>query len=82
MKRLLHRYIRRLINWLNTPSDEEVVAAAKERRMARLSYDLGAPPNALRYRGLSDAELQQAASEIGTMIDERGYPPKSAAARV
>jgi hypothetical protein len=30
MKRLLHRYIRRFIRWIDTPSDEEMAARRRE----------------------------------------------------
>lgn len=76
MKRLIHRHVRRLINWLNTPSDEELREDAAERRLARLSWNLGSD---FRHRGdelfgkMSIEELDQVADDI-KLIAARGSP--------
>lgn len=78
MTRVIHRYIRRLIAWLNTPSDEEQAAADRDRRMARLSWCINAPPRPEYYAARSAAELDEMAADVQAMIDRKTFPPEGA----
>ena len=51
--RVLHRYVRRLIDWATTPSDEEAAAARNERRLARVACSISSAPVRVHYLGAS-----------------------------
>ena len=58
---LIHRYVRRFICWINTPSDEETNECRLDLARQRLSY--GDPPSK-RYGAMGIAERKRVAHDI------------------
>ncbi|GEM_PF-6855657 len=61
---LLHRYVRRVIGWAASPSDEEMRVASEERRCARLLWKLSRLISADQLAGLSLVDLDQMVDDI------------------
>ena len=86
---ILHKYARRLVRWLNTPSEEECRAekrawdaykARRERIANEVARWLAHPPLPSTYYGRSTTELFEVKNHIERLAKTGAYSDKIVAA--
>jgi hypothetical protein len=77
MLKLIHKYVRRLVLWVQMPSVEEIEARQEWQRANRRKYIRGHALGALRsglvpdsWRGLRHLELERLLSDICVIAEE------------
>jgi hypothetical protein len=79
---VLHRYVRRLIDWATTPSDEEAAAARNERRLARVADRAHYAPLQTEYAGMSPTWLAERKADLVALRATDRVPPLTSAAHL